>query len=125
MQCPKCDDVELTAETSAGVEIDRCPSCHGVWLDALELERLIEAHSETLFKQDRVFKAHVGEAGPPLLCPRCRGAHLIKLNSRLRPGTIIDSCTVCFGAWLDAGELARLGGDDLLVHLRGMFRADA
>lgn len=39
IQCPKCEGtlVEITFE---GVQIDRCNKCHGVWLDAGELERL-------------------------------------------------------------------------------------
>lgn len=39
IHCPKCDGtlVEITFEE---VQIDRCNKCHGVWLDAGELERL-------------------------------------------------------------------------------------
>lgn len=39
IHCPKCEGtlVEITFE---GVQIDRCNKCHGVWLDAGELERL-------------------------------------------------------------------------------------
>jgi Zn-finger nucleic acid-binding protein len=43
------------------------------------------------------------------------------LNSLGRPGTILDSCTVCYGTWLDAGELARLTGQELEVSLQAMF----
>lgn len=39
IHCPKCEGtlVEITFED---VQIDRCNKCHGVWLDAGELERL-------------------------------------------------------------------------------------
>jgi Zn-finger nucleic acid-binding protein len=30
-------------EHRSGVALDRCPSCEGVWLDAGELERIVEA----------------------------------------------------------------------------------
>lgn len=40
LQCPKCDGT-LAVITFEDVEIDRCDKCHGVWLDAGELERLI------------------------------------------------------------------------------------
>jgi hypothetical protein len=33
MHCPKCGQ-ELATETCDSVEIDVCPSCKGVWLDA-------------------------------------------------------------------------------------------
>ena len=121
MRCPACTDVEMNEETVAGVRIDRCPACHGMWFDALELEQVLEADPRPLLKEDRRFVAQGGESGPRRKCPRCQGAELIKLNSRLRPGTILDSCTVCYGTWVDAGELTRLAHNDLLGRLRDLF----
>jgi len=121
MKCPACPDVELTEETFSGVTIDRCPTCHGIWLDVLELERLLEADPRPLLAEDRRFASRPGEEGPRRPCPRCQGADLIKLNSLLRPGTILDSCTVCHGVWLDAGELTQLSRKDLFSRLRGLF----
>lgn len=120
MQCPKCN-VETVREIVSKVEIDRCPRCRGLWLDALELEKLIEHPPRELLGQDRLFAAS-SDPGPRLKCPRCKEVPLIKLNSRLRPGTILDSCTVCFGNWLDAGELARLAGDDIHASIQMLFR---
>jgi hypothetical protein len=39
LQCPRCDGalIEISFEE---VLIDRCNKCHGLWLDAGELERL-------------------------------------------------------------------------------------
>ena len=42
MQCPKCGQ-ELATETCDAVEIDVCPSCKGVWLDAGELATVVES----------------------------------------------------------------------------------
>jgi uncharacterized protein len=42
MHCPKCGQ-ELAAETCDGVEVDVCPSCKGVWLDAGELGTIVES----------------------------------------------------------------------------------
>ena len=39
MRCPKCG-LELKTLSFKGVEIDRCFSCNGTWLDAGELEKL-------------------------------------------------------------------------------------
>ncbi len=39
MRCPKCGD-RLTTRTRLDVEIDECPSGHGIWLDTGELEKL-------------------------------------------------------------------------------------
>jgi len=41
MKCPKCG-ADLLTETFHGVQIDRCPDCHGVWLDHGELDLLMK-----------------------------------------------------------------------------------
>ena len=41
MQCP-IDGPTLQMTERAGVEIDYCPQCRGVWLDRGELDKIIE-----------------------------------------------------------------------------------
>lgn len=41
MQCP-IDGTTLEMADRAGVEIDYCPQCRGVWLDRGELDKIIE-----------------------------------------------------------------------------------
>ena len=41
MHCPKCG-TELVLEKYGKVEIDVCPVCKGLWLDANELDTIIE-----------------------------------------------------------------------------------
>lgn len=40
MTCPRCQ-ARLSLSVRDGIEIDRCPRCRGVWLDAGELDRLL------------------------------------------------------------------------------------
>ena len=40
MKCPKCG-ADLVTEDFHGVQIDRCPECHGIWLDAGELDQVV------------------------------------------------------------------------------------
>lgn len=40
MKCPKCG-ADLVTETYHGIQIDRCPECTGMWLDAGEAEDLL------------------------------------------------------------------------------------
>jgi len=47
MHCPKCGQ-RLTTESYGQVEIDLCPSCLGLWLDANELERILANESGVL-----------------------------------------------------------------------------
>ena len=42
MHCPKCGHA-LAIATYGAVEIDVCPSCRGLWLDANELEAIVES----------------------------------------------------------------------------------
>ena len=44
MQCPE-DNTTLVMTDRAGVEIDYCPQCRGVWLDRGELDELPEIDS--------------------------------------------------------------------------------
>jgi Zn-finger nucleic acid-binding protein len=122
MECPVCPGAALKSETAGALTIDRCPSCRGIWLDALELEQLLREPPQGLIQDDQRFSSVAGQPGARRNCPSCGGtAQLIKLNSLGRPGTILDSCTVCYGTWLDAGELARLTGQELEVSLQAMF----
>ncbi|MGE0353504.1 MAG: zf-TFIIB domain-containing protein [Gemmatimonadales bacterium] len=40
MKCPKCG-ADLVTEDLHKVQIDRCPECHGLWLDAGEIDAAI------------------------------------------------------------------------------------
>ncbi|PHV11083.1 TFIIB-type zinc ribbon-containing protein [Chitinimonas sp. BJB300] len=42
MQCPVCKEIALVMSERAGVEIDYCPQCRGVWLDRGELDKILE-----------------------------------------------------------------------------------
>lgn len=41
MKCPQ-DGATLVMSERAGVEIDYCPECRGVWLDRGELDKILE-----------------------------------------------------------------------------------
>lgn len=41
MQCP-IDGTQLVMTERAGVEIDYCPQCRGVWLDRGELDKILD-----------------------------------------------------------------------------------
>jgi len=44
MKCPKCGG-QLKERTFQKVVIDQCTACHGIWLDAGELEQVAEKES--------------------------------------------------------------------------------
>lgn len=49
MKCPKCN-VSLVMTDRAGIEIDYCPDCRGIWLDRGELDKIIERSSQPYTK---------------------------------------------------------------------------
>ena len=118
MECPRCKSAAIILELS-GVEIDYCPDCGGIWLDAGELELLLEDKADKvmeLFKKERVSKEK------KLRCPACnRKMEKIVLND-----TRIDRCPKGHGFWFDKGELVEIiaAGDidsKVLTFLKDMF----
>lgn len=55
MRCPKCGQ-PLAAERLDSVEIDVCPSCKGVWLDAGELGTIMDKNGGLLQSCMRVIR---------------------------------------------------------------------
>ena len=54
-RCPQCRTV-LALQTRHGVEIERCNSCNGLWLDAGKLERIMQAERGLVQRIRRVFR---------------------------------------------------------------------
>jgi Zn-finger nucleic acid-binding protein len=77
----------------AGIAVDVCPSCGGLWLDAGELER----------KGAKLPPGGV-DYGGDRRCPRC------DRRMRVRPSKVaeLDVCPKCNGMFLDAGEIELL-----------------
>ena len=50
MHCPKCGHGLLTVALH-GVEVDQCPHCNGLWLDAGELEQVTERSGDSPLKK--------------------------------------------------------------------------
>ena len=45
LRCPKCGG-HLVTEEFHRVQVDRCPECHGIWLDHGEIDAVV-AHEDT------------------------------------------------------------------------------
>jgi hypothetical protein len=55
MRCPKCG-MELKEIDYQGINVDKCFSCDGVWLDSGEIDVLVKLEKPTLDKLFSVFK---------------------------------------------------------------------
>ena len=93
----------------AGIEVDRCGICGGIWLDRGELEALVasdksgRAAARLLDRSDDA--EEVSDHAP--VCPR-DGTPLSPMRTAAKPHVECDACTQCGGVYLDAGELSKL-----------------
>jgi Zn-finger nucleic acid-binding protein len=79
------------------VTLDRCPTCHGLWFDAHEIRRV--THDKELEQMAERVRAFAEPS--PFACPRCGGSCVASHIQEVE----VDTCTLCHGVWLDAGEL--------------------
>ncbi len=104
MNCPRCDE-GLAAESQAGLELDRCSTCGGVWLDKGEDEALTRPEEKALAEHVAGLDSWAGVDDSPLIrCPRCAGVMKREIYAASR--VEIDRCDC--GVWLDKGELEKI-----------------
>ncbi len=103
MECPVCLNCELGQETlKNGLKIDRCPSCHGTWLDRGEILRLTTNRRAAL---NHVAQLAWGNDEADRDCPRCRKT---MVQGHFDGSKVdLDYCTNCEGLWLDSSELRK------------------
>ena len=105
MNCPRCKDSMVTLELN-NVEIDKCFSCGGVWLDERELEQLLEGSS---FGDKILYSIipHKKSDEKPLKCPVCN-KKMLKVIAGASESVVLDKCKNEHGIWFDGGELEKI-----------------
>ena len=106
MNCPKCETETLSSHVVAGIEVDRCSVCKGIWFDDNELEVLLELKRSDL-RSLRRGTENLDLDAKRGKCPR-DSSELLRVCSALDASLILDTCVNCHGVWLDGGELGRL-----------------
>jgi len=103
MDCPACRNAMITLEL-ADVEIDHCVACGGIWLDAGELELLMDdpAKAKRLLNS---FREDDSSAEQPRKCPICDKKMAKIVVGTAVPPLLIDKCRRGDGLWFDTGEL--------------------
>lgn len=112
LTCPRCQS-SCSTETYEGIEVDRCRSCKGLWLDPGELEEIVETESEKHSESLIGSVVKLAKAGVPadqqkekLPCPICKQGMQV-INYAYNSGIIINRCAED-GIWLDSGELMQI-----------------
>lgn len=103
------------------IEVDRCPRCGGIWLDAGELTRL---------KANRALAAGL-DGGPArgvsrrhlIGAPRCpRDGTAMHLARDLEQAHVkVEQCAGCRGIFLDSGELRDVTDTTIREWIAGLF----
>jgi Zn-finger nucleic acid-binding protein len=113
MNCPRCTK-PLALENYEDVEIDRCETCSGVWLDEGELVKIVQTRGQVISKelvQETFAAAFSGipdhEVENIVKCPKCQTA-MQPVNYDYSSGVILDRCTANHGVWLDKKELEKV-----------------
>lgn len=102
LKCPR-DQAELTVERHKGIQVDRCHTCNGRWLDHGELGEL----EATVADEDaRRATIEYAKHESKLDCPVC-GERMRSFNYRAYD-LELDTCREGHGFWLDAGEEGRV-----------------
>ena len=112
MNCPKCSGT-LAVKFYERVEIDKCSSCNGVWLDNGEMPKIMEREIEKFDRElirETMAKSYAGvpseEVASEVSCPKC-SSDMSPINYNYSSGIIIDRC-LDHGIWLDHTELEKL-----------------
>lgn len=106
MNCPTCHSAMVTLEL-ADVEIDHCVTCGGIWLDAGELELLLDDPDRTRRLLDS-FREIPAAAEALRRCPICEKKMAKIVVGPSPPPLLVDKCPQSDGLWLDKGELQDL-----------------
>jgi len=113
--CIKCNSAQEPIVIQ-GVEIDRCVSCGGIWLDGGEIKELVAQRTDPSSDAQleasiaRLSKARGGGGAPAgeanvatTACPACQG----KLTVASFGDANVEQCNACDGIFVDRGELAK------------------
>ncbi|MHC4647760.1 MAG: zf-TFIIB domain-containing protein [Planctomycetota bacterium] len=103
MDCPVCENAMITLEL-ADVEIDYCTDCGGIWLDAGELEMLLDNPQQAKELLDS-FKVDAHSTEKARKCPICLKKMQKVVVSLSTPALLLDKCKKGDGLWFDKGEL--------------------
>ena len=102
MKCPVSKEPMIVLELDE-VEIDYCTSCGGIWLDAGELDLLIEDEKD---REILLSSFHKDAEHPekPYKCPMCN-KKMDKVHVGENKDVLLDKCPDNEGLWFDKGEL--------------------
>jgi len=124
--CPKCRSLPLNLVMYEGVEVYKCPSCHGTLVKENDIQRIIireevgfsdkvKRIAQGIQKEEKTgaFKTINRDPKTLLTCPQCQhvNARMMRMFYTEAYHVEIDKCFACGLIWFDPDEL------EVLQHL--------
>lgn len=97
----------MVSVSFAGIEVDRCTSCQGLFFDEFEKEQLRKLKGADTLDSGDPKTGHEFNQVDRILCPRC-GSLMIRMVDLEQPHIWFEHCSVCGGSFFDAGEFKDL-----------------
>ncbi len=112
VDCPVCK-VSTTLENIAGIDLDLCSSCSGIWFDNGEMETFERAMADAV-ASEQIFGALKGldrgvstrDKTTYVSCPVCKEPMRVRNYSEIS-GIMIDRCSR-HGTWTDHDDIMRI-----------------
>jgi len=93
--------------TFAGMEVDRCTDCQGIFFDEFEKEQLQKMKGADAIAIGDPKVGREFNKVDHIYCPRC-GSLMIRMVELEQTHIWFEHCTVCGGSFFDAGEFRDL-----------------
>lgn len=104
MKCPACKESLVILELHE-IEVDFCTNCKGIWLDAGELELMLDDDTEKA-KLIQSLEIVYDSNEKKLKCPICKDK-MEKVRHK-DVNAVTDKCIHNHGIWFDKGELEEI-----------------
>ncbi len=119
MKCPKCNEA-LEVVEYAGIKVDRCVACKGIWFDMLEHEHLKAIEGSESIDVGNAATGRKFNEKERVDCPVCH-TRMIPMVDHEQPHIWYEACPVCYGVFFDAGEFSDHKEKTVLDFFRDLF----
>ena len=119
--CPKCRGA-MEPVTHAGITVDRCVACGGLWFDGVEHLELRKVPGAAAIDPGNPGEAPGdGRSGLQVVrCPACGAPMEVRFDA-YQHHIHYETCPNANGAYFDAGEFRDFVTDDWSDFFKGLF----
>ncbi|MBX3409140.1 MAG: zf-TFIIB domain-containing protein [Phycisphaeraceae bacterium] len=121
LRCPN-DGTKMEKVQAGEYIIDRCGTCGSIWFDLAELQRIL-AHEVPVEKFDigGDMRSTASPEYEQRVCPR-DSSPLIDVSDINQPHIRYQTCTVCGGVLMAAGDVKDIAHFSVVERLKAFFR---